>query len=133
MALTSQSSITSTNIWSPLKLWVLAVLLLVVAAFSFLLNLSDNISLILALGSFLLFAAGNPILNAIKEGLLQNLMWSLPLFVVHAILTYSLLNLIGSENEIAMKRVFSTIVIFYIMATVLSIFFRAIYQYISEN
>lgn len=133
MTLALNNSALSEKIWSPLQLWILALILTISGIVVHLLNVEKSISVVLILGSFLLFAAGNPILNAIKANMGKSLMLSLPIFIVHAVATYLLFSWIGPENEIAIKRVFSVIVIFYIMATMLSVMFRLIYKMFSEN
>lgn len=122
----------SEKIWSPLQLWLLALLLTISGVVAHLFNVEESITIVLVLGGFLLFAAGNPILNAIRANMARNLRWSLPIFIVHAVITYQMITWIGPENEIPIKRVFSVIVIFYLMATTLSVMFRLIYKLFSQ-
>ncbi|MEZ5009864.1 MAG: hypothetical protein R2728_05675 [Chitinophagales bacterium] len=133
MTLALNNSALSEKVWSPLQLWILALVLTISGVVVNLLNVEKGISVILILGSFLLFAAGNPVLNAVRANMAKSLMWSLPIFIVHSIVTYLLFSWVGPDNEIAIKRVFSVIVIFYIMATMLSVMFRLIYRMFSEN
>lgn len=121
------------NIWSPFKLWALCLALLASGLLFHFFNLGKEMSSYLVLASFLLWATGNPILNVVSESLRKNLAYSFPIFIAHAVLVYMSMELIQPEFHTNMKKIFSSIVVFYLMITTLSIFFRAIYKYMEEN
>ncbi len=57
--------------WSPLKLWVLAAIVLGISVATHIIGLEKDISVTIILVSFLLYAAGNPLLNALIKALLR--------------------------------------------------------------
>lgn len=98
-----------------------------------LLHVNETASITIIFSSLLLYAAGSSILNAVGKDMKKNIVRSVPLFIVHAIVCFILIKRMHPENGEALMNVYLTILIFYFMITTISLLFRVIYIFISQN
>ena len=96
-------------------------------------QVNETASITIIFSSLLLYAAGSSILNAVGKNMKKNIVRSIPLFILHAIICYVMIKRMHPENGEALMNVYLTILIFYLMITTISVLFRAIYILISEN
>jgi uncharacterized membrane protein len=119
--------------WTSLHLWVLCLGLLLVSVIMQLLKSNEQASITIIFSSLLLFAAGSSILNATGAFMKKHLLRSIPMFIVHAILSYLLIKRLQPEHGEALMNVYLTILIFYMMITTISVVFKAVHVLMSRN
>lgn len=83
--------------------------------------------------SLMLLAFMNPVINALRPEMRKNTGISAGLFLVHSLLSFGLLHWIGVDSEFYSQKLFMAILIFYVMAIMLSMLFRGVFILVSEQ
>lgn len=117
--------------WAPVKQWLVPLAILG-AAFFLRLAAPDSMYPYFAIYvSLLMLAFMQPVINALRSNYLRNLAQSVLIFAVHASACYGAFRLLNGM-DIFNVRLFGAILVFYFMATFLSLLFRGIYRLLLE-
>jgi len=117
--------------WAPVKQWVFPLAVLA-AAFAFRLAGPQRVLPYYTIYvSLLLLAFMQPVINALRPNFLRNLGQSVVIFGIHAVICYGAFHLLKGMDFFNL-RLFAAILVFYFIATFLSVLFRGIYTLLSE-
>jgi hypothetical protein len=117
--------------WTPLRQWLIPLAILLAALFFHAVGSHASVPYYSVYVSLLMLAFMQPVINALRPNMMKNAGLSIAIFAIHAGICFFTFRLLNDQPAFD-QQLFAAILVFYIMATMLSGLFRGILKLVTE-